>query len=69
MTSDNTTQIDLTPLVEDLLTVIEHLNEAHELALENVSIDFKTDAEVVSAALEFVQFLGSLINGTLEPAN
>jgi hypothetical protein len=67
MTSDNQVKIDLTPLIEDMLVVVEHLNEMTENPVEGVQIDFKTDAEVVSSALEFVQFLASLINGTLEP--
>ena len=67
MILDNKVKVDLTPLVEDLLVVIEHLNEMTENSVKGVQIDFRTDAEVVASALEFVQFLASLINGTLEP--
>jgi len=49
-----------------MLTVIEHLQQMKEASIEEVAIDFQTDVEVISAALEFIQFLGSLINGTLE---
>lgn len=64
--TDSPVGIDLTPLVEDLMVVIEHLNNLAEGTNAEEAVNYKTDAEVVASALEFVQFLASLINGTLD---